>query len=325
MKIYNKLLALCVVCPTIAFVVPAHKVVKSKGSKLYSSLARSTRYAGPRVGTAWGNDGILDRKRGPQLNRERALTRPPPIKPGYTNDIWDSMPPVIVQGNSLRTWSIKNLYVDRVQVYLRTEGRPLNANVELWQGPDNTPFKMTVYNEDGNLRPFSAVIETPRSGNSIAIRNTGNLEFPFDAVVDAELAGENRLLTRSLYDMATVKTIQGGALKTYPFAPSVASVQVYLETDGRPLNARIELLQGPNNDKQVIDVYAEDGLERPFFAVIETPGTGNVVRIVNTATVEFPMIAAVEPYAVDPYGGDDTYSSGSYGSESYGRSPFVVS
>ena len=53
-------------------------------------------------------------------------------------------------------------HVWQVQVVLSTEGRPLDAVIELWQGPDNTPCSMRVYVENGQLRPFSAVIETPR-------------------------------------------------------------------------------------------------------------------------------------------------------------------
>merc|ERR1719321_829968 len=66
---------------------------------------------------------------------------------------------ILVQGGSLRTWSYRSPAVEQVQVVLGTEGRPLDADIELWHGPDNTPVKMRVYCENGQLRPFSAVIE----------------------------------------------------------------------------------------------------------------------------------------------------------------------
>jgi hypothetical protein len=201
---------------------------------------------------------------------------------------------ILVQGGSLRTWSYRSPLVEQVQVVLSTEGRPLDADIELWHGPDNTPCKMRVYVENGQLRPFSSVIETPRGPNTVAIRNIGQLEFPFAADVYA-----NDVEDPSAECTASSTTIQGGALRTYPFDTSVDAVQVLLKTDGRPLNARIELLQGPNNNKQVIELYTEDGFDRPFFCILETPGSGNVVRIVNTAPVEFPMTAGVVPHSIN--------------------------
>jgi hypothetical protein len=203
-------------------------------------------------------------------------------------------PSILVQGGTLKTWSYASPAVDRVQVFLTTEGRPLDADIELWQGPDNTPTKMRVYSEDGNVRPFNAVIETPQAPNTVAIRNIGQIEFPLAANLVANDVDE------PVSDfLATSTVVQGGALKTFPFQPDVQAVEVMLKTDGRPLNARIELLQGPNNNKQVIELYCDDGLARPFFAVIDTPGSGNVVRIVNTAPIEFPMTASVQPHFVD--------------------------
>ena len=176
-----------------------------------------------------------------------------------------------------------------------------------------------MYIEDGKLRPFNAVLETPRGPNTVAVRNLGNIQFPIAATVFADTSPRPRrrppaasgawvegigptanvnpnqlepqptsrsqtvfaarrkpppatasltasrlfqLESPSADALASTLSIQGGALRTYPFDPSVDSVEICLSTDGRPLNARIELLQGPNNNKQVVELYAEDGLER---------------------------------------------------------------
>jgi hypothetical protein len=165
---------------------------------------------------------------------------------------------VMVQGDSLKTWIFNSPIVDRVQVEVRTEGCPFEASVDLWQGPDNTPQKMRVYSENGEMRPFQVFVETPLAPNTIAIRNVGQMEFPMIAAV----AADSITTQPSMAD--DMRTIQGGALHTFPFDPSLESIQVLLEIDGRPLSARIELLQGPNNNKQVIELYCEDGMDRPL-------------------------------------------------------------
>jgi hypothetical protein len=195
----------------------------------------------------------------------------------------------IVQAGSLKTWNITD---NLVEVLLNSDGRPINADVELWHGPDNTPYKMRVYTGNGATNPIKAFIATPNDPNIVAIRNIHGLNYSFNATISSK--DDN--FSTSIIPNDTPATLQGGALKTYPFPPLVESVAIKLNTDGRPLNARIELLQGPNNNKQVIEFYSEDGLERPFIAIIETPGSGNVVRVVNTAPVEFPLTAQVESY-----------------------------
>ena len=202
---------------------------------------------------------------------------------------------VRVQGGSLKTWSYQSPSMEQVQIVLRTEGGPLDADVELWQGPDNSPCKIRVYAEDGQLYPFSAVMETPMGPNTVAVRNTGPVTFPLNANVVAEDVDNP---PDEIVDAST--NIQGGALRTFTCDPSVYSVDILLETDGRPLNARIEILQGPTNAKQVIELYTEDGRRWPFVCLLETPGAVNVIRVVNTASLEFPLYAAVLPYSNKP-------------------------
>ena len=217
-------------------------------------------------------------------------------------EIWGSSSPVKIQGGSLRTCNLEQS-VNRVHIALKTGGRPLNACVDLWQGPDNTPQNVRLYVEDANLRPFRTIIETPRNSNAVCIRNTAELEFPLAANLDFETETDSDNVfsdaKRKMEATCKPRIVQGGAVYTTPFTTSVSSIQVLLQTDGRPLNARIELLHGPNNSKQVMEVYQEDGYERPFYTIIETPGDGNVIRIVNTSTVEFPLTAIVEPFSVE--------------------------
>jgi len=294
MKFSTPVLALCALYSADAFTVqaPAKAATKLQASQpffLDTNGDTATRSAPPapqqsqNVGSAVRNDS------GPMMSKFNA--------PRPTKDVFEDIEPVKVQGGSLKTCSFDEA-VNRVSVFLKTTGRPLNANVDLWQGPDNSPQKMSIYLEDGNLRPFRATVESPGSSNAIAIRNTGQMEFPLTAGLECDMTDSvspsEILLANSEY-----RTVQGGAVYTTPFPPSVQSVQVSMKTDGRPLNARVELLQGPNNNKQVMDIYTEDGSERPFYVILDTPGSGNVVRIVNTATVEFPLTASVEPYIVD--------------------------
>jgi len=233
-------------------------------------------------------------------------------------EYWDNeeVKPTVVQGGgSLRTWSFTTDKIQCVQVNLHTEGRPLNAKVDVWTGPDSTPQQMAVYLEDGNLRPFNAVVFVPRSlggqKHAVAVRNTGAMEFPLKAAVEVgsifPSAFSMEEVAYRLFSVGGAKTIQGGAVRTIPFSPSVTSIQLMLTTDGRPLNARVEMLQGPDNVKQVMEVYTEDGSSRPFFAIIETPGYGNVVRIVNTGPMEFPIDCRIEPYTVEDNGFDDYF------------------
>lgn len=236
--------------------------------------------------------------------------------------IWETTAPTVVQGSSLRTWNFVSSKLEAVQVLLKSNGRPLHANIELWQG-EYAPQKISVFTEDGEARPFSAFLATPSNGQTaIAVKNSANMEFPLQACVEGDLyttsednfngglfgntgAGKgygNRLAQatlRRLYESCKPRVVQGdGASYVIPFDESVSRVQVLITTEERPLNARIELLQGPDNVKQVVEVSTEDGMARPFFAVFETPGLANAMRIVNTGPVEFPIDCRVEPFSV---------------------------
>ena len=89
------------------------------------------------------------------------------------SNVWESSPAVKVQGSTLKTWDIGEESTQRVQLSLRSEGRPIDANIELWHTPSYIPTKFRIYTEDGVARPVDAIIETPKHPKTVAVYNTG--------------------------------------------------------------------------------------------------------------------------------------------------------
>ena len=241
---------------------------------------------------------------------------PPPPKPApaavakepagpLADDIWAISPAVKVQGDTLKTWDIGKESIERVQLSIKSDGRPIESNIELWHTPSYIPTKFRVYTEDGALRPVHAIIETPTHPKTVAVYNTGSMEFPFDATV------ANTDLDKAYASLSDVtpEHVQGGRITSYTFGADVDSVQILLKTDEKNMKAKIELTQGPNQVKQIVEVYASRGYKNPFYIEIKTPGANNAIRVINENTVEFPFDAWVLPYETGD-GGDGVVMGG---------------
>lgn len=293
MKLYANLLALSAIAGASAFI--AQPTAFTKSANLKASYTYLSEAAGGESASAPADSGS-------------SLAVSEEVSSVISSaDLWKSIDTIRVQGDTLKTCSFEE-GVERVEVLMKSGGRPLNANVELWQGHCNDPQRIKCYLEDGDERTFRAVLESPGSSNSVSIRNIATQEYPLNVGLEADFGGVGSAGSPAdiLMSMSNPRIVQGGAVFTLPFDPAVQSIQVMLKSDGRPMNARIELLQGPNNVKQSMEVYSEDGDARALYTIMDAPGAGNMIRIVNTATVEYPLEAFVEPYIVDDAFVDDS-------------------
>lgn len=211
---------------------------------------------------------------------------------------FDPVTPARIEGNTLRTCQIEDSQ-NFFALSLSTEGRPLHATAELWHTPTYVPLTIKIYLENGLLRPFNCLFTCPLTNNAISVRNTHPLEFPLTARVDTnnQASTDFNALGQKVAESGVGDVIQGGALKSYVIDPSAEKVLVHLRTDAYcKVAGVIEITQGPNNKKQYIDFYGSDGKKRPLFFVLDAPGAGNMLRIINHATMEFQFIASVQPY-----------------------------
>lgn len=217
-----------------------------------------------------------------------------------------------VDGGSNSQWSSSNnprdgIVTERSIVSMESDGRPMVGEVKLWEGPGNTAQKMRVYSEDGALRRFQTLVETPRQdvGHTFSVQNIASQEFPMQATVAKDVSGmprqriQGETSGRERYsERGVTRPVPGGSLKTFTIGSAVEQVEITIESDGLPIMATIELWEGPGQARQVAEVYVDDGYSRPFSALIDTPGfSGCTIAIRNEGTVEFPLKAKVEPYA----------------------------
>lgn len=209
----------------------------------------------------------------------------------------DHGPGETVYGNTLRTWQMNSPDSPLTQIVMRSSGRPMYADIELWIGPDWNPFMMKAYSQDGQKRPISTLIGQKQLDHSISVKNTGADELPFDCNIRVVKAEDKMVLDRAKLVESLERTkVQGdGAIYSVTLEPEVERAQVHLETDGMKLEARVEVLNAPNNVKQVFEFHTNAGALRPFYTQFECPGAVNVIRIKNKATVEFPCYARVAP------------------------------
>ena len=58
----------------------------------------------------------------------------------------------------------------------------------------------------------------------------------------------------------------------------------------------IEILQGPNDDNEIIEIETDNADVHPFYTIIQTPNGANTLRVINQSTMEFPLECFVSPF-----------------------------
>jgi hypothetical protein len=210
-------------------------------------------------------------------------------------------------GGTVRTWDIPP-EAERLSYYIRTNGRPLKALVELWVGPIRRIHSVNIESEDGDMTPFRAMLKFKPGTKTLKISTTGSHEFPLEfgaEVPNAQRMQDTWAATQKVFDTSPKTTVQGGSteggggsVRYFNIPDDVETTQMVLwsrDIGKRTVKAKIEVLQGPNSVRQLYDLHC-GGSTQPYHCIIPTPGTGWTIRVIATNYMEFPFHAVVTPF-----------------------------
>lgn len=228
---------------------------------------------------------------------------------------WVDVPAKRIQGGGTIVTYQMPAHADRCQMYFETDGRPLKAKINVWVGPIRQIHNLEIDSHDGSKTPFQSTIKFKKIQPVVKISTPSTLEFPLIAKVrvpTVQRSAELETMTLKTFDEGPRERVQGGpvsgkgggAIRTFPIPSNVESVQVIIwskNTGKKSCKAKIEVFQGPNNNKQVYDLQVSGGLQ-PYHCVLQTPGgEGATLRIQNKKFVEDGLFeVVVVPYKVGP-------------------------
>lgn len=211
-------------------------------------------------------------------------------------------------GNTVRTYDLP-AWAERVQYVIKSNGRPVKANVGLWFGPQRQTHNLDMDIQNGSITPYHATLKFKLGPPTLKIITGESFAFPIEVAVMVPSEKRSKELganTEKLWAESEKTIVQGGAveggggaIRTFPVAANVDSVQVLFwskDTSKKSLKATIEVLQGPNTKKQLYNL-ALGGGSQPYHCVIQTPGAGYQLRIINNKYMEDGLFqVAVLPY-----------------------------
>jgi len=214
-------------------------------------------------------------------------------------------------GSTLKTFPMP-AHAERVQYIIKSpNGRPIKAKVELWIGPIRCVHEMIYDSMNGGTFPLKATLQFKKLSPVLKISTDGSYEFPLECGVFVPSPDESKAIgeiTKDMFYSAPLKdavqggsTIdgKGGAIRSFPIDATWAKTQIMVwskDVGKKSFKTNIEVLQGPNNAKQHINLRC-GGSTQPYHAVIDTPGAGWMLRCNSKKFLEDGKFEiAVAPY-----------------------------